>query len=386
MQRYLSADWIYPVTTEPIANGVLEVSAEGEILSILTEEEAEKAGIEAERFEGVLVPGFINTHCHLELSHLFGKIPEQTGLPEFVRQIVAQRAADDDVVIATMEAADEQMYENGIVAVGDISNQLLSKEVKQRSTLYYHTFVEVFGFNQPSLPIIEEAIKIRDNYWPLKASIVPHAPYSVWNELFQYIEKNTRPYDILSIHNQETVAENEFFERGTGDFEAMYQRMGAPKTEAHGTGENAIRYHLPQMPPNRLLLVHNTFTSKADIDFALAQHKDIYWCFCPNANVYIENNLPDVTLFLDPLVKVTLGTDSLASNHQLSILAEMCNLQQNFHLPFDTLLTWATINGAKFLGVDDWCGSFEVGKKPSINLIGVDNAGLIKSIKVKRLI
>lgn len=387
MQRYLSADYVYPVNTKAIPNGVLGVSATGEIIALLTAEEAKQNQIaNIEQYEGVLVPGFVNTHCHLELSHMFGLIPEQTGLPEFVRQIVAQRAADDDVVIAAMEAADEQMYENGIVAVGDISNQLVSKAVKQCSPLYYHTFVEVFGFNRPSKPIMEEAIKIRDAFWPLNASIVPHAPYSVSNELFRYIEKNTRTNDILSIHNQETLAENEFFEKGTGDFETMYQRMGIAKTDVHGNGENAIRYHLPQLPPNKILLVHNTFTSKTDVDFAAVQHKDLYWCLCPNANLYIENNLPDILVFLDPLVKVTLGTDSLASNHQLSILAEMCALQQKIGLSFDVLLKWATINGAKFLGIDDWCGSFEIGKKPSVNLIGVDSNGKIKSNKVKRLI
>ncbi len=387
MQRYLSANWIYPVTSAPIANGVLEVSDTGEIIAILTAEEASNQNIEGiEQFEGVLVPGFVNSHCHLELSHLFGKIPEQTGLPAFVREIVAQRAAADEEVIAAMEIADKQMYENGIIAVGDISNQLISKEVKQQSALYYHTFVEVFGFNRASQPIIEEAIKIRDSYWPLHASIVPHAPYSVSNELFQYIEKNTRPHDVLSIHNQETVAENEFFEKGTGDFEAMYQRMGVPKSEAHGTGENAIRYHLPQMPSNKTLLVHNTFTSKADIDFAAAQHKDLYWCLCPNANVYIENNLPDVTLFVDPQVKVTLGTDSLASNHQLSILAEMQTLQQQKRVPFDELLKWATINGAAFLGIDQQYGSFEIGKTPGVNLVELGESKIIKSKNVKRLI
>jgi cytosine/adenosine deaminase-related metal-dependent hydrolase len=387
MQRFLSANWIYPVTSRPIANGILEVSAEGEILNVYTQEQAEENKIETvEKFEGVLVPGFVNTHCHLELSHLFGKIPEQTGLPAFVREIVSQREADDEVVIAAMEAADKKMYENGIVAVGDISNVSLSKAVKQNSPLYYHTFLEVFGFNRPSQPIMEEAIKIRDGYWPLNASIVPHAPYSVSPELFQFIEKNTRPQDILSIHNQETAAENEFFEKGTGDFEVMYQRMNVPKTTAHGTGQSAIHYHLPQMPANRTLLVHNTFTSKADVEFALGQHRDLYWCLCPNANVYIENNLPDINLFIQPQLKVTLGTDSLASNHQLSILAEMQTLQKRKFIAFDELLNWATINGARFLGVEHQFGSFEVGKKPGINLIDLSETKIIKSKHVKRLI
>jgi cytosine/adenosine deaminase-related metal-dependent hydrolase len=387
MQRYLSADWIYTVVTAPIANGVLEVSSCGEIISIYTAQEAAAKNLgEIEKFEGVLVPGFVNAHCHLELSHLFGKIAEHTGLPAFVKEVVAQRSADDETVIAAMKAADKQMYENGIVAVGDIANQLLSCDVKKHSDIYYHTFVEVFGFDKPSQPIIDEALRIRAGYWPQHASIVPHAPYSVFSELFRLIELNTRPNDILSIHNQETAAENEFFEKATGDFELMYQRLGVAKTKHHGTGRSAIHYHLPQLPANRTLLVHNTFTSQADIDFALSQHRELYWCLCPNANLYIENRLPDLTLFLDPQLKITLGTDSLASNHQLSILAEMQTLQQQKRITFDELLKWATINGAAFLGIDKQYGSFEVGKRPGVNLIELGAGSIIKSKNVKRII
>jgi cytosine/adenosine deaminase-related metal-dependent hydrolase len=387
MQRNLSADWIYTVNTAPIKEGVLTVSNDGEIVGVYTAVEAAEKGLDSiERYEGVLVPGFVNTHCHLELSHLLGKIAEQTGLPAFVKEIVAQRAAADEVVLSAMKEADKQMYNNGIVAVGDIANQEISLSVKKASAIYYHTFVEVFGFNQPSKPIINNAVKIKKSFWPLKTSIVPHAPYSVSEELFRLISEQTQFDDILSIHNQETAAENEFFEKGSGSFEEMYLRLGVQKEHYHGAGKNSIRYHLPRLPQNNLLLVHNTFTSKADVDFAQSKHENVYWCFCPNANIYIEDSLPDYTQFLDPRVKITLGTDSLASNHQLSILSEMCTLQQNFGLPFDVLLKWGTLNGAKFLGIDSWCGSFEVGKKPSINLIGVDSQGKIKSDKVKRLI
>ncbi len=387
MQRNLSADWIYPVNRAPIEEGVLRVSRDGEILGVYTAEEAAMNKLDAiERYEGVLVPGFVNSHCHLELSHLFRKIPEQTGLPGFVKEIVSQRAASEAVILAAMKEADSKMYYNGIVAVGDISNQEISLSVKKASPIYYHTFVEVFGFNQPSKPIIEKALDIKRAFWPLKASIVPHAPYSVSEELFRMIGEHTQFDDILSIHNQETVAENEFFEKGTGSFEDMYLRLNIPKESYHGGGKNSIQHYLPQLPQNKTALVHNTFTSKADLEFAIAHHKDLYWCLCPHANLYIENNLPDVLIFLDPLVNVTLGTDSLASNHQLSILSEMCALQQNFGLSFDVLLKWGTLNGAKFLGIDSWCGSFEIGKKPSVNLIGVDSDGTIKSDKVKRLI
>ncbi len=387
MQRNLSADWIFTVSSAPIPNGVLRVSRDGEILAVYTAEEAAEHEFEnIERFEGVLIPGFINTHCHLELSHLFGCIAERTGLPTFVREIVAQRAAPDQVVIRAMELADREMEQNGIVAVGDISNQSISRTVKQNSSLYYHTFVEVFGFNQSPKAIIENALKVKDELLPLKASIVPHAPYSVSKELFQEIKSVTQPDDILSIHNQETLAENEFFEKGTGHFDEMYLRLNTPKAEDHGGGKNAIEYHLPHLPANNLLLVHNTFTSKADINFALQQHQSVYWCFCPQANLYIEGNLPDVNLFLDSEVAITLGTDSLASNHQLSILAEMKVLQQQKQIPFNQLLKWATLNGARFLNIADQYGSFDIGKKPGVNLITLDEGDIINSTAVKRLI
>lgn len=387
MQRNLSADWIFPVSSAPIPNGVLRLSRDGEILAVYTAAEAVLHQIEnIERFEGVLVPGFINTHCHLELSHLYGCIPEKTGLPTFVRAVVAQRGATDEVVIAAMEKADREMQKNGIVAVGDIANQAISRKVKENSPLYYHTFVEVFGFSQSPKVVIENAIKIKEQFSPLKASIVPHAPYSVSKELFQEIESTTQPDDILSIHNQETAAENEFFEKGTGHFEEMYVRLNTPKATYHGGGKNAIQYHLPQLPSNHLLLVHNTFTSKADIDFAIKQHQSLYWCFCPQANLYIEGNLPDVDFFLEGDVKITLGTDSLASNHQLSILAEMKVLQEQKQIPFTELLKWATLNGASFLGIDAQYGSFEIGKKPGVNLIMLDDGNMINSIRVRSLI
>lgn len=388
MQKFISANWIFPITTQPIANGVLEINAKGNILQVLTQDEAKHKGVkDIEFYEGALVPGFINTHCHLELSHLYGKIAEHTGLPAFVRAIVAQRAATDEVVLEAMELADQQMYDNGIVAVGDIANQLISKSVKQKSKLYYHTFVEVFGFNRPSEPIINEAIAIKVAYSPLKASIVPHAPYSVSLDLFDKIALNTTENDLLSIHNQETAAENEFFEHGTGDFDLMYQRLNIPKAEVHGNGENSLKYHLPKLAKNvNTLLVHNTFSSKADVSFAQNEHQKLYWCLCANANLYIEDHLPDVDLLRSENVKLTLGTDSLASNHQLSILSEMKTLQDHKNVPFEEVLKWATLNGAEFLGIDHQYGSFEVGKMPGINLIALNSNGDLIDQNVQRII
>jgi len=388
MQNFISADWVYPVNSAPIKNGVLEITNDGKIIQVLTAERAKAKEVEnIKYFDGVLVPGFINTHCHLELSHLRGLIAEHTGLPNFIKQILAQRQQPEEEIISAMQKADEEMYNNGIVAVGDISNLLLSKSIKLSSKIYYHTFVEVFGFNRPSEPIIVAGLQLKKDFAPLKASVVPHAPYSVSSTLFNEIKKVTQSDDILSIHNQETLGENELFETGTGAFADFFAELGIAQSDAHNQNRNSLNYHLPQLAKNvNTLLVHNTFSSKADVAFAKAEHQKLYWCLCPNANLYIENNLPDVALLKDENVKITIGTDSLASNHELNILSEMRTLQEQKAIAFDDLIKWATFNGAEFLKIDDQFGSFEVGKKPGIlNICNVKNGKITKDSTIKRL-
>lgn len=378
MVSYISASYIYPVSAAPLKDGVIAIDSNGLIKEILTAAEAASKGItDITYYKGALVPGFVNTHCHLELSHLKGKIAKHTGLPGFVEQVIRQRQAEEAEVIAAMEEADRKMYENGIVAVGDISNKLISKEVKEISGIYYHTFIEAMGFNPVKAEeIIKAAAELKHAFKPLSASIVPHAPYSVSDELFQQIRiEGEKNHDLISIHNQETPDENAFFEGKTGSFLKLYQFLGLNIDFFEATGKTSLISYLPKLSTTqKTLLVHNTFTSKADLDFASAHHPSLYWCLCPNANLYIEDKLPELKRLQDANVKITLGTDSLASNDQLSIIEEMKTLQDHFKISFEELLKWATWNGAAFLGIEDQFGSLAVGKTPGIVLLEtVDN-------------
>jgi len=391
MSSYLSASWVYPVSSPPLENGVVAVTADGTITGVYTAQEAEDLQIkDITTYTGILVPGLVNTHCHLELSHLKGKIAEHTGLPGFVQQVIQQRALVQDEIDAAMFAADTTMYENGIVAVGDISNHPLSRPVKLQSKIYYHTFVEAMGFNpDKAADIINSAGQVKDVFLPLKATIVPHAPYSVSARLFDEIKKTSGAEDdIVSIHNQETPDENAFFKDKTGHFLKLYEFLGLDISFFAAQGKTSLQAYLPLLSTAaKTLLVHNTFTSKADLDFAVAAHTHLYWCLCPNANLYIENTLPDIELLKAAGVTITLGTDSLASNHQLSILDEMKVLQEQKGLKFEELLLWATLNGAQFLSKAEEMGSMEKGKKPGINLIEKLDGDLITNVtRIRRLI
>ncbi|QNN41429.1 amidohydrolase family protein [Pedobacter roseus] len=388
MLKYFSADWIFPVASAPVKNGAVAVRPDGEIVGILTQEEIVNLGLDVTKHKGAIVPGFINTHCHLELSHMLGQIPEHTGLVEFVRSIITSRQGDAGQIKAAMETADQKMFENGIVAVGDISNQISSKEVKENSKIHYHTFIEALGFNPERAGAIMDQVKsIKQDFEPLPASIVPHAPYTVSPELFELIrDEAEKANTLISVHNQETDNENAFFENKTGGFLDLYQFLGLDITFFEPSHKTSLQSWLPYIKEQKTLLVHNTVSNKADIMFAKAHNPNLYWCLCPQANLYIENALPNVDLLINEKVKITLGTDSLASNHQLNILSEMITLQKHKQVTFEKLLSWATINGAEFLALDKDLGTIEPGKKPGLNLIQLSANCIIESDNVERLI
>ncbi|MFD2583079.1 amidohydrolase family protein [Pedobacter vanadiisoli] len=386
MLKYFSADWIFPVSSPPIKNGVVAVNATGEIQQVLSADEAKN--LDVVYLKGAIVPGFINTHCHLELSHMLGQIPEHTGLVAFVQSIIKSRHGDAAQIKASMEAADQKMFDNGIVAVGDISNQISSKEIKENSKIHYHTFIEAMGFNPERAGVIMDTVKgLRQDFKPLAASIVPHAPYSVSPLLFELIrEEAEKDNTMISVHNQETEDENAFFENKTGGFLDLYRFLGLDITFFKPTNKTSLQSWLPNIKEQKTLLVHNTVSNQADISFAKEHNTNLYWCLCPQANLYIENALPDVDLLINENVKITLGTDSLASNHQLNILSEMRTLQKHKQVAFEKLLTWATVNGAEFLALDKQLGTIEVGKKPGLNLIQLSADFKIENDQVKRLI
>ena len=373
--RYITADWIYPVSTSRIRHGVVITDGEQIIrLSSRQEVPADKL----EYFKGIITPGFINTHCHLELSHLKGKAPNGTGLLPFIKHVVTFRDIEQTTIDQAIEQADLEMWDNGIQAVGDICNKADSFNVKSKSRIRYYSFVEMFDFLQENR--MEDMIKgYVDTYGKATGlrSAVPHAPYSVSPSLFKRLNEMNAPDAIISIHNQETEDEDHFFRKGQGGFFDFYNGFGFDLSHFHPTGTSSVRYSMQHMNPNQqTLLVHNTLTPPEDIKAVQAWNPNVYWVICANANLYIENQMPHLQSFIDKGATMTLGTDSLTSNWQLSILEEMKTISryQSF-VPFDTLLQWATLNGARALRMDDQLGSLDEGKSPGILHLSFDPDG-----------
>ena len=391
--RYLTADYVFPISQPPIKNGIVSVDDDGRIIGVHSPQTIDHS---IEEFKGILCPGLVNTHCHLELSHMKGAIPEKTGLAGFIKNFIAARKQFSPQQIENgIAAGEKEMLENGIIAVGDICNGSDTFKQKAKKNLKYYNFIEGFDFFPENTEtelnrvnnVIEELMQIdaRANY-----STVPHAPYSVSEKYFQTFSK-TLPNKIISIHNQKSADENLMFREKKGKIIEFFSALGMDFSRWNASDKSSLQTILGYFPKeNNVLLVHNTFSDSEGIKFAEAYSKNIYWATCPNANLYIENKLPDYNLFIAAGAKMTIGTDSLASNYSLSILDELKTISSYFpELKLEMLLQWATLNGAKALGFQNELGSFEVGKNPGVLLIentNLDKVSLSSESKVRRLV
>ncbi|MEP6674624.1 MAG: amidohydrolase family protein [Ferruginibacter sp.] len=381
--KKFSADHIFDGYTMLDETQVLVTDKKGIVQNIIHRSDA---GDDVQQLKGILTPGFINAHCHLELSHMKGMIPEHTGLIDFVFNVMSKRHFTEEHILPAIEKADQEMWENGIVAVGDICNNVLTIPTKLKSQIRYHNFIEVSGF-PPAVAAarFEKAREILAAYNSTLSTqhnvLTPHAPYSVSPELFDLINNETAGR-VITIHNQETKEENDFFLNKTGDFLRLYETIGVDISFFNASKKTSLQTWLPNFNNGQsVILVHNVHTSNEDIAFIKhsthnTQHATAF-CLCPNANLYITDTLPDVNKFIQQDCSIVLGTDSLASNHQLSILEEIKTLKKNFpDLSLQTLLQWASSNGARALRLNDVLGSFEKGKQPGIVLLQEDLSGV----------
>src|SRR4051812_3168882 len=122
--RFIKADYIFQISSPPVKNGMVVITDDGTIENVLDESALKNlpAHTNVETHSGIICPGFVNAHCHLELSHLKGAIAKEKGLPHFIKEIIPKRNATPEVIARAISKAEDEMIANGIVAVGDICN------------------------------------------------------------------------------------------------------------------------------------------------------------------------------------------------------------------------------------------------------------------------
>ena len=381
-----TAEFVYTLdSAEPIRNGFVEYDgADGTILSVGACDEGEEV------LKGALVPGFVNAHCHVELSHLHKKFRKGTGMAGFIDQINELRDwAGKEAKTALVKEWMDKMWADGVSAMADISNDDSSFDVKKSHNMYTRTFLEVFG-SEPEMcegvmADVTALNKVADEAG-IDAAPTPHSCYTMSPQLLSASAGAGLEKGFISYHSQESQEEEDLLRSGSG---AMYEnRKRSGMSTPPVTGESSLKYFIDRLADaspapyeQHILLVHNVCLAQDDIDAAKKVMKNVYWAICPLSNIFIHNALPPIDLMRKNGLAVALGTDSLSSNDDLDMVKEMYCLHKNFpEVPMSEILTWASLNGARFLAKDDVLGSFEAGKKPGIvRIYNVDESGFVTS-------
>lgn len=395
-KRTLSANYIFPIASKPVKNGFVTFDEGGRVIEtgeLTRETEC------TEFYNGIICPGMTNAHCHIELSHLKGLFREKTGMSGFINQINSLReSAPAEKRIALMEEDFQKLYEEGVSAMADISNCDESFRMKASSNLYTRTYLEVFGSEpEDAAAVMEEVsrLKAKADAMGLDAAPTPHSPYTMSPALLEMASAQALKEGFLSYHNQESQEEEDLLISGTGALAENYKGRGLSTPPV--TGKPALLYFLERLQKvhpapfsESILLVHNTASGEESIDAAQQILKNVTWVTCPLSNLFIHDTLAPLELWRRKGLRIAVGTDSLSSNHILSMAEEIKCIQKHFPaIPLEEILTWVCLNGAAALGKEKIYGSFEPGKKPGavlIDNIDWNSMALTPESKAKRLI
>ena len=385
MSRRINARYIYTLEAEePILNGFVEFEEDGTVLRTGVCEDGEVVE------DVAVVPGFVNAHCHLELSHLHGKFRKGTGMAGFIDQINALRDwAGADVKARLTQEWMDKMWKDGVSAMSDISNDDSSFKVKSSHKLYTRTFLEVFG-SEPEMceGVMADvtALKAAADAEGIDAAPTPHSCYTMSPQLLSASSAAGLESGYLSYHSQESQEEEDLLISGSG---AMYEnRKRSGMSTPPVTGESSLKYFIDRLAAAKpapydehILLVHNVCLKQDDIDAAKKVMNNVYWAICPLSNIFIHNALPPVPLMRRNGLAITVGTDSLSSNDDLDMVNELVCIRQNFsEIPMNEILVWACLNGARFLSKEKALGSLTPGKTPGIVFVSnVDENGSFTS-------
>lgn len=374
--RKIAANYVFPIVGEPIRNGYVKFNDNNEVVEV---GQLEGECADTEFYSGILCPGFINAHNHVELSHLLGAFKQATGMSGFINQINALRdTVDQEGRIKALEYQMEKMYAEGVQAMADISNCSESFPCKAKSTMYTRTFLELFGSEpKDAQDVLESGKRLahKSQEFGIDAAITPHSCYTMSPQLLAMAAQEGLKSGYLSYHSQESDEEEELIMSGTGALADNYKGRGLSTPPV--TGKPALVYFIDRLlsfsespVKGNILLVHNVAINQESIDYAKKHLATPYFAICPLSNIFIHRALPPLDLMRENGLKICLGTDSLSSNTVLSIAKEIVCLHDNFpHIELAEILQWACLNGAQMLGKDDKFGTFEVGKQPGAVLI-----------------
>jgi cytosine/adenosine deaminase-related metal-dependent hydrolase len=383
-----AAKHLLPVASPPIQSGAVVVH-EGRIATVGRRKDVVRAhpGVEVRDLgDAAIVPGLINAHTHLELSHLHDPAAQPTTFMAWLRDLVTRRAeASEEAIEAAAAAAVETMVARGTVAVGDIGNGTVAGRVLARSPLRGILFRELFGFRASDaesildhaaarLDAIEADLAVAGARGRLTAVLTPHAAHTTSGPLLKALGgRATASNEALSIHVAESEEEVQLLRDGTGPFKEFLVERGAWDPAWKAPGLTPVEYldRLGVLTP-RTLAVHCVHLDHQDL--TRLQARGLTVVTCPRSNQRLGVGKAPVGKLLASGIPVALGTDSLASSPEVDVFNEIAVLRQEHPgLAPAAALRIATLNGARALGFAKDLGTIEAGKLAALAVVSLSD-------------
>jgi aminodeoxyfutalosine deaminase len=371
--KVVRARWVFPVDRPPIENGTVEIFG-GRIVTL------RKAGRSAQLTDAesgtALIPGLVNAHTHLEFSQLDTPLPAETTFAEWVRLIVAHRRGRGAYPVEALRSGLRESAAAGVTTLGEIATAGWTTQPftldTPRAVVFFETIAldpgAIVSAAERVLALLAELLRTPT----LVGGISPHAPYSVHPTLLQllveFAELQRAP---LAIHLAESRDELQLLATGKGPLVDLFSESGfwKPKVIPRGTRPLDILHALENV--NRALVIHGNYLNAAEWDF-LTGKSNFTVVYCPRTHAHFRHE-PHPWLELRARgVRVALGTDSRASNPDLSLWNELLFLRERFpQVAPGNLLEMGTRAGAEALGLDRRIGTLTAGKSADMAVIGL---------------
>ena len=381
MIRY-RARWVVPIASPPIADGVVGVEADR--IEFVGSSDEGPAGDEVHLGEVVLLPGLVNAHCHLELTAMRGFLEDLDFQRWILRLNFSRRATlDNDALLDSARYGLEEGLRAGITSYADTSSSGVVLRAMREAGVRGIMYQEVFGPDPAqcatSIAELRTAIAgLRYLETPLvRVGVSPHAPYTVSDDLFRATADLAREHHLpLAVHIAESELERRLVVDAAGSFADGLRRRGIT---VEPRGESSIqllaRLRLRDIKP---LLIHCVRVDARDIASIAASQSTV--AHCPTSNAKLGHGVAPLDEVLAAGITVGLGSDSMASNNRMDMLAEarMALLMQRARIAsFESpaaidVLELATIGGAKAIGIDHLVGTLEEGKKADLAAFAID--------------
>ncbi len=387
-----SSDWVIPISQPVIGDGSVVVDC-GIIIDIGRRSDIviKYQGVEERRFDSVLMPGLVNGHMHLELSHLcdISPLPAGSTFTNWIAELITKRqnaTTDRSQVISAFTAVLCDQYASGVALVADIGNDFFPELTEQRSDVWPEVLrlLECLGPTHPAILAVQEKIaNLAEQY-----TACVHAAYSTGPDLFVNIKRRCRQLGhIFSVHTAESEAELEFLSSGTGCFRHFLEQRkswdGTFGFAEKGFSGTIFYFDHLGILDEKTLLVHAVHVSQQEL--LLVAKRGAYICLCPGSNSFLGVGKAPVEQMLAAGIMPALGTDSPASNGTIDLWCEMQLLAaEHPSVAHESILAMATLGGARALHRAEDFGSLAPGRR--MQFLHVSSPALSRCITMNQVL